>query len=91
MARARDACWDETAGLVIDEMSMASVQLFTYLSHIAQALQDNDAPWGGIRLIVCGHFHQLKPVEKGATWACQAPKWAECQLENCRLSNVFRQ
>jgi ATP-dependent DNA helicase PIF1 len=57
--------WKTLDVLFVDEISMMTGELFMLLNGIAQELRENDKPFGGIRMIVCGDFLQLGPVEKG--------------------------
>jgi hypothetical protein len=57
--------WKLLEVLFIDEISMMTGELFVLLHNTAQKLRLNNKPFGGIRLIVCGDFLQLGPVEKG--------------------------
>lgn len=56
------AIWKSTNILVIDEVSMLSLKLFTTLNEIGQAVRGNFKPFGGIQLIFSGDFFQLPPV-----------------------------
>lgn len=55
--------WKEVETLVIDEISMMDAFLFDKLDKIARTIRGNDAPFGGIQLIITGDFTQLPPVE----------------------------
>lgn len=48
--------------LLIDEVSMVSNVFFSRLNRLMQAAKDNDEPFGGVQLIVCGDFRQLAPI-----------------------------
>ena len=52
----------ETSVLVIDEISMIENHQFERLDGILKASRENDAPFGGVQLIVTGDFCQLPPV-----------------------------
>ena len=41
---------------------MISVDIFNRLQYICQSLRNNNHSFGGIQVIVCGDFRQLKPV-----------------------------
>jgi DNA-binding TFAR19-related protein (PDSD5 family) len=48
--------------LIIDEISMVSNIVFSQLEYICRKLRGNDFAFGGLQVIVCGDFRQLKPV-----------------------------
>jgi ATP-dependent DNA helicase PIF1 len=54
--------WEEIDILLIDEISMMSSEMFQLIDKTAQLIRLNDKLFGGIRLIVCGDFLQLGPV-----------------------------
>ena len=54
--------WKETDVLVVDEISMLSLKLFTMLDEIGKAVRGKQQPFGGIQLIFSGDFYQLPPV-----------------------------
>ena len=49
--------------LVIEEISMVENIFFSRLNRMMQAAKENNEPFGGIQLIVCGDFRQLPPVK----------------------------
>ncbi len=50
--------------LVIDEISMVENIFFSRLNRLMQAAQDEeDIPFGGVQIVVCGDFCQLAPVK----------------------------
>jgi ATP-dependent DNA helicase PIF1 len=57
--------WRNTSILVIDEVSMLSAELFDMLSFIGSRVRQNDQPFGGIQLVLCGDFFQLPPIGLG--------------------------
>lgn len=55
--------WRETRVLVVDEISMMDATLFNKLHLIGQlARNNNNSLFGGIQLVLCGDFAQLKPI-----------------------------
>jgi ATP-dependent DNA helicase PIF1 len=54
--------WMELNILFIDEISMMNGILFDKLDYVAKKINNNALPFGGIRLVVCGDFLQLKSV-----------------------------
>lgn len=41
---------------------MLSLKLFTDIDALCRAVRNNDTPFGGMQVILCGDFFQLKPV-----------------------------
>jgi ATP-dependent DNA helicase PIF1 len=75
---------------------MMSGHLFSLLSYIGCAIRKEfQKPFGGVRVVVCGDFHQLPPVErKGAVvFAFESLEWQQLfPRENCMiLKSVVRQ
>jgi ATP-dependent DNA helicase PIF1 len=54
--------WINTQVLIIDEISLLDSKIFMFLDMIGQHIRGNNKPFGGIRLLVVGDFHQLPPV-----------------------------
>ena len=48
--------------LIIDEISMVSADMLTYISRRLNEISSNDIPFGGLNVIVVGDLYQLKPV-----------------------------
>lgn len=90
--------WKNTDILVIDEISMISNETLEMLSHIGKRQRNDNRPFGGIQLVLCGDFFQLPPVNKGGKvkYCFEAPSWKQL-FENGRtdgivvLDVVFRQ
>lgn len=58
------ARFDDTDTLIIDEISMVSNYMLERLNRIMKAARDNqDAPFGGVQIVVLGDFCQLPPVK----------------------------
>lgn len=56
--------WKIVDILVIDEVSMITLELFELFNSLAQEIRKNNLFFGGIRLILVGDFLQLGPVVK---------------------------
>ena len=54
--------WKNTQVLIIDEISLLDSKIFIFLDMIGKHIRNNEKPFGGIRLLVVGDFHQLPPV-----------------------------
>ncbi|QNP95002.1 ATP-dependent DNA helicase PIF7 [Yarrowia lipolytica] len=57
-----------TTCLIIDEVSMASVDLLNDIEKILKRVRACPKPFGGLQVILCGDFFQLQPV--GTTTPC---------------------
>lgn len=80
--------------LIIDEVSMASPEIFASMDKILRAFKYSDDPFGGIQLILSGDFFQLPPIsnkEKKIKFAWQSQCWREADLKVCYLEEKFRQ
>lgn len=58
--------WRRCDVLLIDEISMIPKELFDKLEYIARHVRENEEPFGGIQLVICGDFLQLPPVTKAS-------------------------
>jgi ATP-dependent DNA helicase PIF1 len=79
------ATWKKTQVLVIDEVSMLSLKLFTALNEIGKAVRGNNKPFGGIQLILSGDFYQLPPVGDK-----DEPETQQFCFESSEWNSVFR-
>ena len=73
---------------------MVDGKLFDTLEYLARKIRRNDAPFGGIQLVICGDFFQLPPVAKNGevmTFAFDAFTWRKCIHKQVTLTQVFRQ
>lgn len=59
--------------LIIEEISMVSGQLLTYISELFESLHKNNNPFGGINVIVVGDLAKLPPVSGSPVY--QSPIW----------------
>ena len=92
------AIWKKTDILVIDEVSMLSLKLFTLLNEIGKAVRGNRKPFGGIQLILAGDFYQLPPVgdkdEPDTQHFCfESDDWNSVIHRDCQIQlvKIFRQ
>ncbi|KAM6149325.1 ATP-dependent DNA helicase PIF1 [Erethizon dorsatum] len=86
--------WLSCQRLVIDEISMVEADLFDKLEAVARAVRQQEKPFGGIQLIICGDFLQLPPVTKGSQpsrFCFQAKSWRRCVPVTLELTEVWRQ
>jgi ATP-dependent DNA helicase PIF1 len=80
--------WTTTEVLVIDEISMIGQRLFTMLSTLGSMIRKNKAPFGGIRLIVCGDMCQLPPIKD--EYIFKSNVWDLLNLQIFRLEHPWR-
>jgi ATP-dependent DNA helicase PIF1 len=59
--------WRDATALIIDELSMISHDLFDKMEEVARTVRNDERPFGGLQLILCGDFLQLPPVTPGST------------------------
>src|SRR6185436_18117551 len=59
--------------LIIDEVSMVSASLLTFISDLFARLHQNHRPFGGINVLLAGDLFQLPPVHGSTVF--NAPVW----------------
>ena len=73
----------------------AQAEFFDKLEAVARAVREDDRPFGGIQLVLCGDFLQLPPVSRGGEkgFCFEAQSWWRCfARQDCvELSRTFRQ
>jgi len=81
--------------LVIDEISMVGGSFFDTLDRIARKLRKNTNIFGGIKLVLCGDFLQLNPVND--SWIFLSKTWKKLinrvqppQINIMFLNNPYR-
>ena len=57
------AQWAGTKYLIIDEVSMVSYEMLSFVHRRLMEIMDNDMPFGGVSVICIGDFFQLPPVK----------------------------
>ena len=55
--------WKDLETMIIDEVSMISGEFFDCLSDVVSDIREDQRPFGGIQLVVCGDFLQLSPIK----------------------------
>lgn len=86
--------WAAIDLLVVDEVSMLSVDFILKVDTIARHCRDDRVPFGGIQLLLLGDFAQLTTGEDGgavATHAFDHPRWPDVVPYTVLLSTCFRQ
>ena len=84
--------WIKLQTLIIDEVSLKSVELFNKLNMVAKSVRNRFfLPFGGIQLILSGDFLQL-PVIGDDHFCFESEAWQECIGDNIiELTENMRQ
>ena len=82
--------WKRAKVLIIDEISMISASFFSKIEYVGRILRENEKPFGGLQVILCGDFFQLPPV-KADDFCFESEAWKRCISVNVELKKVIRQ
>ena len=87
---------EKTKVLIIDEISMLHGKQLDLVNQVIRSFKENDEPFGGIQLVLCGDFFQLPPIgEAGESsrdkFSFMSSSWLEADLCICYLTEQFRQ
>lgn len=80
--------------LVIDEVSMLHGKRLDMVNEACKLLRENDAPFGGLQVVLVGDLFQLPPVNRDSDlvdFMHTSVAWAELQPSICYLSEQHRQ
>jgi len=85
--------WKNTDCLVIDEVSMLTPQLLSFLDKVGQGVRRSEEPFGGLQVVFVGDFYQLPPVSKdsGGSFAFQCDLWKSVVTGVYQLTKIHRQ
>lgn len=75
--------------LVIEEVSMLDAELFDKISEFLSIIRSNDAPMGGIQMVLLGDFFQLRPP--GGRYCFDSAVWKRLGLEVITFEKIMRQ
>lgn len=79
-----------TSLLVIDEISMLGAHILDIIDYVFRMVRNNPAPFGGMQMLICGDFFQLRPV-KSELYAFESENW-DLYVSACHeLKYIFRQ
>lgn len=82
--------WKTLDVLILDEVSMLSVELFEKLEALARSVKKSTKPFGGIQLIFTGDYFQL-PAIGSVSLVFLSPLWAKCVPHVVYMKHIFRQ
>jgi len=77
--------------LAIDEISMLDDCVFDYINEVLQGVRENEAPFGGIQILLFGDFFQLPPVDDKRTYCFKSHTWQDLNLKTIILKDTKRQ
>ena len=81
--------------LVIDEISMLHDFRLDMVEEICRTIRQNDKPFGGIQVILCGDFFQLPPINRTGSrtggFAIHSEAWRMSDFTVCYLEENYRQ
>jgi len=83
-----------TDTLVIDEVSMLHGTRLDMVNEACKLLRENDAPFGGLQVVLVGDLFQLPPVNRASElvdFAHTSSAWAELAPKICYLTEQHRQ
>jgi len=88
--------YKKTSVLIIDEISMLHKHQLDMVDTIAKYILQNELPFGGIQIILCGDFFQLPPVSSYAQteekqFAFESTAWKNGNFHVCYLHEQHRQ
>lgn len=75
--------------LIIDEVSMLSVELLELADDVLRRVRKLNEPFGGVQVVLVGDFCQLPPVQ--GSYCFLSPVWEGLELLPVALRDVVRQ
>ena len=92
MSESRKKAIRKTSVLIIDEVSMMHDYNLDMVNEAMKIIRENDEPFGGIQVILCGDFFQLPPVSQGGggKFVTESKAWKEMNLSVCYLEEQHR-
>jgi ATP-dependent exoDNAse (exonuclease V) alpha subunit len=95
IAKGRREIIEKTDVLVIDEISMLHDYRLDMVDEACRLVRKNEAPFGGIQVIMSGDFFQLPPVNRGDSrtggFVVHSNAWRELNPVICYLQEQHRQ
>ena len=81
--------------LIVDEVSMLHHYRLDMVDQVCRRIRQNQAPFGGLQVIMSGDFFQLPPVqgegEPEAKFVVNSQVWNNMDLKICYLMKQYRQ
>lgn len=76
--------------LIIDEISMFHDYMLDMLDEAMRIIREDDRPFGGLQIILCGDFFQLPPVGNGGRFVTESNVWDSMDIKICYLEEQHR-
>ena len=84
-----------TDALVIDEISMLHDFRLDMVDEVMRKVRKNDAPFGGLQVVLCGDFFQLPPINRNGQpsggFVVGSNVWQQLDPTICYLTEQHRQ
>ncbi|HSX29159.1 MAG TPA: HRDC domain-containing protein [Candidatus Saccharimonadales bacterium] len=81
--------------LVIDEISMLHDYRLDMVDEVLRLVREDEAPFGGMQVILCGDFFQLPPVNRNDSrqggFVISSEAWQKNVFDVCYLEKQYRQ
>lgn len=80
--------------LIIDEISMLHDYQLNAIDQIIRTVRNDNTPFGGLQVILCGDFFQLPPITRHneqANFITQAQSYLNGKFKVCYLEEFWRQ
>ncbi len=81
--------------LIIDEVSMLHDFRLDMVDEVCRAVRGEDAPFGGLQVVLSGDFYQLPPVNRSDSreggFVIDSQAWSDMDPVVCYLSDQYRQ
>ncbi len=86
----------KTQVLIVDEVSMLHGSQLDMLDELLRSIRKNDAPFGGMQVVLCGDFFQLPPVVKNrevdqSDFVFTSQAWKALDPVVCYMTDQYRQ
>lgn len=86
---------ETTDVLVIDEISMLHDYRLDMVDEVARKVREDERPFGGLQVVLCGDFFQLPPVNRRGGreggFVVNANVWQKLNPSVCYLAEQYRQ
>lgn len=94
MRRPYRAAVNNTHILIIDEISMLHDYQLSAVDFIIRRVRNNDKPFGGLQVVLCGDFFQLPPIPENnehASFIIHSQSYKNGKFKVCYLDEFKRQ